>query len=406
MESLQSEDRAEVEIDRKLPVLFHLLDVSRPRAAKAPVRPLDLARPSAGKVTAEVPEPEFSLAPLPASSPVTQPIFPLPLDHSESLGTSVDRAFLFAGTLGPAATLGDTGAVAPAEEADAQPAEALATPPATTEETPAAPAAVAAAAPQEPVSLPSQRPASRRSKATATDDWFAAHGRFIAVAFVIALVGTVFYARRSPRPATDKDDFARPVAPLIELTSTTDVRSAPAAPPAVEAPPLASTQPPAAATVELHLPVSTSSPASPAAPTPTNSAPALANDERRSGDNLFVFPAPKPGEERVAARTDLPTAESPVSSGAMPPAYPVTSSPALPTNGPVAGQYPQTTYMPPGGTPPVAYQTVPPAGAWSPAGPPLPSIPPATGYGAVPDYQTPDNVARGPRYERTGSGNY
>jgi hypothetical protein len=369
--------------ERKLPVLFHLMDVSRRRARQAAVQPADLAACVPAAHAAGAVEPELVLAPLPASPPG-------PIAEFAALEKPVTNPFI------PAASTVPT----PETPAIPDPLPA-ATPVAVVTAQIAEPVKAEAPKPkaEHSVSLPPVRQANRRQKVAAADDWFAAHGKFIAVAFVLALIGTIYFARTSRRPVK-QEEAVRPVAPLIELASVSEQKSTPPSTAAsTSAPTLASATvaAPASATpasVELHLPVA------PAAQV-------AATNERRSGsDSLFVFPANKPQDERLAARPETAANASPPASqvtapttATMPPAYPVTSSPAIYS---AAAAYPQTA-APPLATanPPGAYQAMSP-----PAGPPLPTVAPAAAYGQSIPYQTPDNVARGPRYEPTGSGHY
>jgi hypothetical protein len=212
--------------------------------------------------------------------------------------------------------------------------------------------------------------------------------------------------------------------------------------------PLASQPLPVESKVELQAPL-----------TPQPEAASIASDRPASGDNLFHFPAANRSEERVAARTDVAPASANVAAAppntpaaaaaSLPAAYPVTNSPSLYQDAASAApSYPQTAapvfppvqpraggmpfpgvaapplpaapppgagagmYSPPGigqapfiaPAPAIAQApAMPQAPAWQPPAiaqapmgpPPLPAV-----------YQSPETIARGARYERTGSGNY
>jgi hypothetical protein len=376
-------DQLATTAERKLPVLFHLLDVSRPRAPKPAVQPVDLVSSSpAAQVNREL-ELELSLAPL----------SPAPLSPIAEFRVADEPAV---------SALTSSAAVDQSPEPSTDfVAVPQVTPLVAAETTPAAGTVqMAAPAPKAapPVSLPATRHINRRKKPAVADDWFAAHGKFIAVAFVLALIGTVYFARTSRRPVK-QEEMVRPVAPLIELASvsqlptTTTTLAASTSPPSLATTSAAVAASPTPATVELHM--------------PTTPAPQVAatNEKQVGSDNLFVFPPNKP-DERVAARPESAAnasrpaaAATPPATATMPPAYPVTASPPLYAG---AATYPQTAAPPlAAASPPNAYQQ-----ALSPPGPPLPAAPPAADYGHPSPYQSPDNVARGPRYERTGSGNY
>jgi hypothetical protein len=295
------------------------------------------------------------------------------------------------------------------------------------------PAAVHPVTPRPPLD------ARRKSRMPFSEDWFAAHGRYIAVVFVIALIGTIYLARTNRRPATSA---SQPQAAA---------KSGDASAPAVDLPPLVAKSGPSAGNSPSNAPklVDTASAAvetrTELHPPTTESAPPEA--ARPRDENLFVFPQAKKAEERVATRSDAPqalvnpnvTGQSPAAPSAAPPltssaapalpsvapptisampqapapslgpAYPTTSpSPTnYPTTSPPQYAYPTTTApalteapaMPPrfapgqpAPSPPVypttnAYQQptsspqLPQGGAWQPPGQQAPAQPPA-GQGA------------------------
>jgi hypothetical protein len=264
----------------------------------------------------------------------------------------------------------------------------------------------------------------RQKKTSASEDWFASHGKFIAVAFVIALIGTVYLARTNRQQATPVKEEAAVQSPLVDLRPT------------------APSQDIAPARVQTVAAVSDSKVElqPPSAPPLIASAP---QEKSAGADKLFDFPAPPPSTkavEHVAARpTSAPVSapagtkaeESPAPAAAAPsntapaltPAYPVTNSPAAyPSTTAGPGAYPQTSapafQAPANPQPnygnqfpaqpnqqstlqqPTPQQPAPQqsggAGGWSPP----------TSMNGAGSYQSIDNTARGPRYERTGSGRY
>jgi hypothetical protein len=411
---------------REFPVLFHLMDVSRPRAKPLPT--IDSANL------------------LNAVEQLRRP----PANVSESVPPASTAP-------GPVATSSETAViettVAVAETSEA--AESI-----VSLELPAAENSSAEEA-AEISERPSPAPLSpalvtlrKKPKTSASEDWFASHGKYIAVAFVLALVATIYFARvnREQSSVAKQEITLQP--PLIDSTATVATTSQPAY-----------NSGPAAPTVQ------TASAASPATPSPLElRAPQLVEPSSdRAKDNLFEFAAAKGADDRIAARSDDPlkstapaltapalTAPSqpvareviatPAPQAAAPAApaeaaaYPVTSSPAThypvsipptaaypatspaqpsaPVLAPPGSSYqPQSQYGPPGGG---AYQ--PQSQYGPPASPPtdyrsqypvtpasMPQQQPAAqawNAGQPASYPSYDTTARGPRNERTGSGNY
>jgi hypothetical protein len=260
--------------------------------------------------------------------------------------------------------------------------------------TDAAPAEVTA-----PVSLKAKTTGSRGRRTAASEDWFASHGKFIAIGFVVALIGTVYFARTNRQPSSSPKaeqasktlvaDNETAVSPA-EMSATTSVKTVAVV---------------SDSKVELQRP---SAPALIAKDEPASKSP--------SSDKLFDF-AGRQQDERMAAR---PTTRSEVSTppeqprttteeSKMPPA-PTTNpsapvlAPAYPVTGAPGGAYPATQSPASPTNSPATYtnqfvgQTTQPSASatgWAPPG------------GVNTSQNQPlDNTARGPRYERTGSGHY
>src|SRR5262245_3598300 len=317
----------------ELPILFHLMDVSRPRAAAKDV----LAAPAA----AEPPKAVEAQPSVPATAPLNVAAAMLSAPAAEVKAT-------------PAPGLSAVSSEAVSAEVVDSPIEmiAAAAKPAS-ENVPAAKSvaesAVAAvlestADANQPAATVSLKPkavkpqaAERRQRRTPpSEDWFASHGKFIAVAFVIALIGTVYYARTNRQQTTPAKTEAVAQSPLVEMQppeSAAEIATK-------------SVQTVAAVSdskVELQPP----------------SAPALiasssSSDKPAGGDKLFDFPATAKAEQRIAARPTSAPAESkneqspttPATATAAPAlatAYPVTTSPAsYPSTTAAPGAYPQT----------------------------------------------------------------
>lgn len=156
--------------------------------------------------------------------------------------------------------------------------------------------------------------ASKAERPPATEEWIVTHARFIALAFLAALIGTIYLARSHRRAASRPHAATKSqaVEPTIEIPSAAPVEAAggsvlPAGPaagaaqsvlrPADTSPPVATAEPSAPAGAVLGVPsgVSRSSTAS--------TAPAA--------DPLFVFPSPR----STAAAGRSPTSDTPLYGG-------------------------------------------------------------------------------------------
>ncbi len=432
----------------ELPILFHLVDVSRPRPAASE------ALTSGASLEAAKAE-AVALPSVAATAP--------PVKEVQSAETSPFKLLS-----APSLLAADQSLASMAAAKIEEPIELVAVPPQTSaEQLPTASSSIvssplvetssstaktsADAAPT--VTLKAKTVERRQRRTPPSEDWFASHGKFMAIAFVVALIGTVYFARTNRQAATTKAEGTTQ-APLVELR--------PAEPPAESV----------AKNVQTVAAVSDSKVElqPPSAPPLIASMP-TSEKVARGGDKLFDFPATAKGEQRIASRpvspapdlsrtpTQSPTAKDLENAApALAPAYPVTSSPATyPTTGATttagatttgatatAGAYPQTAAptqspapAPPSGTtlqgpanaapsygsqfPPQSYQQPPyqqppyqqppyqqpppqqaspqqtaPASGWSPP----------TSMNGPGQYQPIDNTARGPRYEHTGSGRY
>lgn len=154
----------------------------------------------------------------------------------------------------------------------------------------------------------------------ATEEWIVAHARFIALAFIAALIGTVYLARSHRRAASQPHRAApsQAVEPTIEMPSLPPVDAAggsalPAASaadaarsvmrPADAAPPVATT--------ELGAPQG-------AIPRMVGAAPRSANPQTTpAADPLFVFPAPAAATTGNSPTTSASTNERNLSSAGL-----------------------------------------------------------------------------------------
>jgi len=246
------------------------------------------------------------------------------------------------------------------------------------------------------VSLKPKAPDRRGRRTAASEDWFASHGKFIAIGFVVALIGTIYFARtnRQPTPSLKADQASQTL-----LADNEGTRAAAETSQSTQVKTVAVVSD---SKVELQRP---------------SAPPLMANGDApksQSSDKLFDF-ASRQQDERVASRPatrsdvtpqleqpkaeetkTLPAATTNPSTPVLAPAYPVTGSPS--------GGYP-TTQSPAPSNKPATYSnqfvgqtTQPPAAnpEWTPPG----------GMNTTSQNQPLDNTARGPRYERTGSGHY
>jgi hypothetical protein len=315
-------------------------------------------------------------------------------------------------------------------------------------------------APQQPVS---ERPAEvrLRHRPPAAENWFGSQGKFIALGFVLALVGTIYFARSNRQPDAAaiiaETPHAHPGdagsgAPHEHSHQPTIVEAAQVSTPSAATAGTSETSP-------AKLSDSTAGSETSKAELHPPAIPQLASEpssENRTAteDKLFQFPSAKRSDERLAVRPVGPTTiinhtltqqtapshgqgGAPASPAAhlaatMPPAvtppaaqlpappvlapnYPVAHSPPPPGNqpGPPMG-YPPPNVGVPAPAPPAEstprYRSpyIPPAGAgvWPAAGapagpPPQPQHPSAA---MPPQYPFQDHSARGYRHEPTGSG--
>jgi len=420
---------------RELPILFHLVDVSRPRA-KPPEKPMgEPAHFLAAVESLRSPvEPEVPAVPLVAvAAPET--IAPA----VESL-TPAAKLEVVSSPVAPAVVAEEPVSLLPPPATPPVPSEIVETTlPAemaktsetsnadegavTAESKPAAPSPLKKDAVVHPVNL------RKKPKTSSSEDWFASHGKFIAIAFVLALFATVYFARNNREKTVAKAEPASQP-PLIEAippakssgeqslwpeSMSNNSKSADAG--ATRAQTASATEP----KVELLAPQLVSEPS---------------GDKQK--DNLFEFVGAK-SDERMAARGDE-TAKAASAAPTEPTTYPVTSpsasrypvtnppataypstvpfsaappstmAPSSPANAPVAPPsmppaYPGPAYQPaPQARPPIDYRSQFPA---APAPPAQQQAWPPAGYGGQPgSYQPFDNTARGQRNERTGSGTY
>ena len=228
----------------------------------------------------------------------------------------------------------------------------------------------------EPVTPAERKQSRRREQTPSKGDWFTSQGKYIALCFVLALLGTIYVARTGrSRPqaaqptvthahpgdaglATAKPDTAKPEIVVEAAVASDDKASSPAG--GVTSSPAPAAEQPAVevAGVDLHP------------PTP----PQLAEEtEQTAKDQDSLFPWASRTEERVATRPEPPPAAASFERPVPPqPQYPVTN---------YRGAYgPTNQHMPQSGGPALN----------APGGPPTTTSNPPTGY----------------RYERTGSGLY
>jgi hypothetical protein len=257
-----------------------------------------------------------------------------------------------------------------------------------------------------------KRPSERlavKSASKPRSDWFSNQGKYIAIGFVLALVGTIYLAR------SNRGDGSPTVAqPTVHpgeagrLVAQNDSKPATVVGKNRDASPVDATVGNAVETSPAQLADAAASEKQPAADLHPPTIPQLVREPGVSSqpDSSALFPwAEQPGD-RLATRP----AGSPAASPPAQPKYPVT-----PANAPLSQSYPMTSaansgFVPlqPGPAPvPTAtdyrspYIPAPPAGqpptsgqSFAPAGP------------AASPYLQSDNTARGYRYERTGSGPY
>jgi hypothetical protein len=259
-------------------------------------------------------------------------------------------------------------------------------------------AATPAAEKPSPASLRRQRAEARQAKVEGkSGDWLSTHGKVIAICFVIALIGTIYLARRNrgssaPAPSIETPDLAVEV-PGEHKQDSHDHKPAEAAntaPRLVEAPshPLDATPSPATTVA-------------PSAPDATNTAelqsPVVPNAGQSttppSSEPLFPWQT----DPRLATRPDAAPANAPTAS-----AQPNNVAPTAPTlNAPT---YPETNLRDAPLLPPA-----PPANSAPAPNYPAPGNGQGGSSGRVPASFSPASFTSAPggnRYERTGSGLY
>lgn len=358
---------------RGLPVLFHLMDVSRPKGYGAPPPAFTL-----GSVADPLETYESSLASrFPSEPPIEAPdSFDLEtaaeLVQTKAYGSL--PAEVTTSVLAPPATdITANSSEASGEHAvgDQAPAHSLETPP---------PAA------DDAVTLRNRAEERQRKRQEGKkDDWFSTQGKYIAIGFVAALMVTIYVARSGRQPA--KPHVATKPHTHSSAAATNNAAVSPVKPAvAAESAKITSIHPTTKTT--------TSEPKTALHP-PTVPQLAQQPDKTSSAGDGTLFTFTRRTEERVAANTDAPTTAAAATAATAPQPAPTTPAQATPTLQP---QYPSTRY-------PSDYQPVAPPPAYAP--------PPASGGGpnlgpaasSMPLYPT-TNTASGTRYERTGSGLY
>ena len=421
----------------ELSVLFHLVDVSRPRVASRPehgptlpIEPQSLFSAASAIVPPPDPPPSF-LSPSVSDQPMLAVIEPPAATQNHYVTPPAETPL----PLPPlaAAEPSVTAQIASILQNDLSPVE---TKPADKSEL---------STPQDQVTPANQTNTRRRTKTPASEEWFASQGKYIAIAFALALIGTVYFARNNRRQEVSADAGSYPQSPLADHKPV-DSQSPAADPAKVQTVSVVSDS-----KVELHPPVA------------TELAAEISTKLKSPGsDKLFDFPATKKADERLAARPDgaksneTPTsaekaapgsttelktpAAPPTTPSAAPPlapTYPATSSPAIgyPTTSVAPSGYPLTASPPlvgtsvPAGPPQMPTYAAGPQAApsdprynhsqfpataapYQPQPQPQPPsqawqsqawAPPSAG---PPGQYQPVQTARGPRNERIGSGNY
>ena len=259
-----------------------------------------------------------------------------------------------------------------------------------------------------PASLRRQRAEARQAKVEGKKegDWLQSHGKVIAICFVLALIGTIYLARRNrgsvpPPPSLDTPNLAVEIPEVKHDTPAKPVEVANTAPRLVEAPshPLDTTPSPATPVPTAPAATNTAELQPPVVPNAGQSASPPASEP------LFPW---QPNDSRVATRPEEPK-NAPVSAPQPQPQYnapqfnpPTPGQPTAPTlNAPT---YPETNLRDAPLLPP-APANAPPATA--------PNTTPGAGHGGSsgrsPRSFSPASFTSAPggnRYERTGSGLY
>ena len=338
---------------RDLPVLFHLQDVSRPRGYSTPAKEASPpgATPAAdpGSLLAETWDQQSAdrIEPISdlAASIAEAALMPAADEFAQPVVAAVERDE-FAGQL-PAAN-GEEGSTAEVQM-----------PP----------------APADAVSLGERaQQRQRKRQAAAKDDWFASHGKYIAIGFVMALLATIYVARSQRKTAPP--EVARP--PHVHQDNAPDspVRTASAEKPSQEGPAART-----AVAITSVTPTKAAGSSQTALHPPT--IPQLAAQPEANPTSEGLFPWAN-REERIAARTDDP-ARTATTDQAASNSAPRDSAPLQPQSA-EQPRYPSTPY-------PGDYRQL--------SAPATPAQQPAAD--SQPLYPT-TNSPSGYRHERSGSG--
>lgn len=452
---------------RELPVLFHLMDVSRPKGYAAPAareftlappveratEPADLplpvseSPPAHGEFCADDPACDLQAAAfdletaaslvetkgfgaIPPAAPLAPPTSEtLPEEtstvESEPLSSAAADLVERDTESGSAEDLFASELAKSEREAAAEFA-AVADATTTASETDPVFEDSPAAETDDPVSLRERsEERQRKRQASAKNDWFTTQGKFIAIAFVLALFTTIYAARANrgktvPSPAPDTTAAASPDSASGGLTAVVTTPSKSGVSPAGAIKTVSPTEKPLSeeSRTALHPPTIPQ----------LDVEPALSNPQ--AGDTLFTFT--KKDEERVAQRDVSPSPSQPTgnateavtpapsttpASPSPQPHYPTTSyggnyQPAAPA--PSAAAPTQTYAVPPQYPAPPPYTAPQTSASPSPTAPAPPAYPQSiyqpTAPGATatssPPYYPTTNTATGPRHERNGSGIY
>jgi hypothetical protein len=425
---------------REIPVLFHLMDVSRSRGKGKAAKPKVPGEPEA-EPAAQPKEILSSAIGGPADSPEREPVLSTESSTEFCIPSTAPVEVASESQKFESPKFGPPTSEVPTEShlaVDTAVSTASHSPPERSAETP--PSGESTVSPRDRAE---QRRRQRQTEYQPS--WFAAQGKYIAIGFAIALVGTIAIARMSKKsarptshtphahPGVAANANHQPAAELVIEMPAKDGQKAenPAKSVATEAAQSKGGDAPAA-NVELH--------------TPQLSVPQLA--ETKSTDkpaDAGLFPWPQRTEVRVAAQpTENHTLQTPPPASSPMPA-PIQPAPAPGSSGPALAQpnLPGSLAPPPASAPELAQPYAPPVAATSPPayGPELTNPAPAqqplypstnyrsqyqpaasdpAGIGPVGPTGAPQNApapaggtyypttnsASGYRYERTGSGLY
>ena len=386
--------------NRELPVLFHLMDVSRLKSPPpAPVH----APPSESHAQAEILE-------APKDSAI---VTPEPLSAAELTSSSaVFDSPAYAVHKAPEASLPTPEAVeTSAAEVTPTPASPSVAEPGTSVETTASETTEKELIAAKPAATPRKETERRQSKAKAQrgNEWFANQGRYIAIGFVLALIGTIFIARsnRGTSPTAAVQPHADP-GEAGQQVAASETKPATIVGESQEKQTTETTKSKTAETSPADLADATAAEKAPQADLHPPTIPQLVREPAPSNqpDNNALFPWTEQPTDRLATRQDAPVATP----AAAPTQYPVTAA-----SGPPSPSYPVTATPNSSFAAPLPQQPVAQPDYRSPYIPAAPAnsqppnlgqsfVPPTGGPG--PTYMPSDNTARGYRYERTGSGPY